>query len=374
MQAKILETVVYSGTKYLVGQLYDLEPEIYNAIYPSARYVDDAMSVLDDFLSLDVDFTKYWTYPMDGYGRLNRFFSSNFKFNHKSNKHLFCGTPGILTNVGGLTKKKILFTMFESDKIPTDWLRYLNDSADVIIVPSNFCKDVFIKSGVTTDIHVLPLFYIPSRNKLTPRSDDIFTFGHQNAFIMGHQKGDDVLMRAFIKAFGDDKDVRLILKGRKHHYQALDHDFVKECKKHKNIEIVLEDYTDDEVYDKFYSRLDCFVFPSRGEGFGMPPLEALSVGIPVIATDGHSLADYRDLFMPIKTKGKCDSYYVGRVKDSENSHWVQIDEKHLVKQLIEMRKNYNDYKYKAYAQLDVVRDLYSPQTFAKMFSNLIGRL
>lgn len=42
--------------------------------------------------------------------------------------------------------------------------------------------------------------------------------------------------------------------------------------------------TDEEKYD-LLSRCHCFVFPSRAEGFGLPPLEAVSYGKPVLVSD-----------------------------------------------------------------------------------------
>lgn len=40
-----------------------------------------------------------------------------------------------------------------------------------------------------------------------------------------------------------------------------------------------------------YSTADVFVFPSLIEGFGLPPLEAMACGTPVVASDGSSLPE-----------------------------------------------------------------------------------
>ena len=40
-----------------------------------------------------------------------------------------------------------------------------------------------------------------------------------------------------------------------------------------------------------YGHAELFVFPSRYEGFGLPPLEAMACGTPVIASDATSLPE-----------------------------------------------------------------------------------
>lgn len=43
-----------------------------------------------------------------------------------------------------------------------------------------------------------------------------------------------------------------------------------------------------------YQRAQMFVYPSRYEGFGIPPLEAMACGAPVIATRTGAIAEYAD--------------------------------------------------------------------------------
>lgn len=42
---------------------------------------------------------------------------------------------------------------------------------------------------------------------------------------------------------------------------------------------------------KFYNAADLFVFPSLYEGFGLPPLEAMACGCPVIVSNTSSLPE-----------------------------------------------------------------------------------
>ncbi len=47
----------------------------------------------------------------------------------------------------------------------------------------------------------------------------------------------------------------------------------------------------DDALVALYRGADCFVFPSRGEGFGLPPLEAMSCGTAVVASRASSLPE-----------------------------------------------------------------------------------
>ncbi len=55
--------------------------------------------------------------------------------------------------------------------------------------------------------------------------------------------------------------------------------------------IVYMDYVPAEDLPLFYSHADAFVYPSLREGFGIPPLEAMACGTPVISSCGGSLPE-----------------------------------------------------------------------------------
>ncbi|QSJ18555.1 glycosyltransferase family 4 protein [Nostoc sp. UHCC 0702] len=51
------------------------------------------------------------------------------------------------------------------------------------------------------------------------------------------------------------------------------------------------DYLSDELVALFYSKADVFVYPSHYEGFGLPVLEAMTLGTPVVASNTSSIPE-----------------------------------------------------------------------------------
>ena len=55
--------------------------------------------------------------------------------------------------------------------------------------------------------------------------------------------------------------------------------------------IIFTGFIDDEDLADVYGYARFFVYPSMYEGFGMPPLEAIACGTPVISSDAGSLKE-----------------------------------------------------------------------------------
>lgn len=56
-------------------------------------------------------------------------------------------------------------------------------------------------------------------------------------------------------------------------------------------QIILTGYVSDAEKNTLYRYADAFIFPSLYEGFGIPPLEAMSFGCPVVCSDAASLPE-----------------------------------------------------------------------------------
>ena len=225
---------------------------------------------------------------------------------------------------------RLIYTMFESTKIPDEWVEYLIE-ADEVLVPSKWCKGVFAKAGIKTT--VVPLgydedTYKPIKRKPKHKTKQPFTFLHYNAF--NARKGFLELFKAFTQEFDPAEPVRLILKTN---LQAIPGSFPVNPRQYPNIEIITESYGDKEMQD-LMARSDCFVFPSRGEGFGITPLEAMATAMPTIVPNAHGITEYFDrrYMYEVKVKGECPALYT-RYKGEDVGKMVECDVKHLQAQM-----------------------------------------
>lgn len=231
---------------------------------------------------------------------------------------------------------RLVMTMFESDKIPEDWPDYLK-MADEVIVPSKWCHDVFLKSGVETT--VVPLGYNDRifnyiERKIPVEHDEPFTFIHYNTFNM--RKGFAEVFEAFNKEFKTNEPVKLILKTTDR--RAPIPIFPQE---YPNIEVITGTVSEQELAN-IIGRANCMVYPSRGEGFGITPLEAMATGIPAIVPNAHGISEYFNskYMLEVKADERCPGLYV-RFKGQDVGEMVVCDVDDLRKQ---MRYAYNHQK------------------------------
>jgi glycosyltransferase involved in cell wall biosynthesis len=84
------------------------------------------------------------------------------------------------------------------------------------------------------------------------------------------------------------KDLNLVLVGGRDYFYNRLEKFIKE-NQIKNVHLT-GFVTDDELAE-FYKQAECYVFPSLYEGFGLPPLEALSFDCPAVSSNRSSMPE-----------------------------------------------------------------------------------
>ena len=226
---------------------------------------------------------------------------------------------------------RVGFTMLETDRIPEEWVRQAN-LMDEVWCPSEFNRKTFNDSGVTRPIYVVPLGVDPDyfNPKLKSRRvTDNFTF--LSIFEWGERKAPEVLLHSFNREFRATEPVILICKVTNVDAGVNVHDEIRKLEldpRGGRIVFSLNDLIPTYQLGVLYRSADCFVLPTRGEGWGMPIIEAMACGLPVIATDWSAHCDFmtdtnsyplevRDL---IPAVAKCPYYSGFRWADPSRSH------------------------------------------------------
>ncbi|WCK54486.1 glycosyltransferase family 4 protein [Aneurinibacillus sp. Ricciae_BoGa-3] len=195
----------------------------------------------------------------------------------------------------------ILNTVWETTKIPNNWFPNIN-KFDAVIVPSLQNKNALINSGVKVPIYIVPHGvyanqFKPANPKLSIKNTEgkfvfISVFGFQ------HRKNPETLLRAYWKEFSQKDKVILVIKTngyRRHETHKWIEKQISAYKKQLGFGartapiVILTGFKNLNQLKGLYTRGNAFVLPTRGEGVGLPFLESLASGVPVITTrwGGH---------------------------------------------------------------------------------------
>lgn len=226
---------------------------------------------------------------------------------------------------------KIGYTMLEVNGLPQEWVRQCNQMNEVW-VPSSFNAETFRNSGVRVPIHVIPLgvdrhFFHP-RIRST-RFSDKFTF--LTVFEWGERKAPMEMLQTFLDEFRED-DVLLVCKIMNYDPAVHVHQELSQLKLQQarcQIKILYNQELPNYQLGSLYRAADCFVLATRGEGWGMPILEAMASGLPTIATNWSAQTDFLNEHTgyPIRVKrlipavAKCPYYH--------GFSWAEPDYEHM---------------------------------------------
>lgn len=203
---------------------------------------------------------------------------------------LLCSTPAHLLRYRE-GQRLVVMTMWEATNLPEPFRESLH-LFDTVLVPSQ--QNVELFSPFHPDVRYVPLGIDPEVWKQTRRTPPTNRF----TFLIGGsgpRKGLDVAYKAFLAAFpdsswGDGPEPWLLMKSPRHT------PFVGSRIMQINGRLSAED----EV--ALYATSHCYLQPSRGEGFGLQPLQAIAQGCPTILTDAHGHASFAHLGIGISAE------------------------------------------------------------------------
>ena len=192
---------------------------------------------------------------------------------------------------------------WEYGEIPRAWADAALANVDEMWCYSEYVRAMYVRAGMPAQLlHRLPLgvdplVFRPDGPRGGPTTRGTFRFLFLGGTIW--RKGADIAVNAFLRAFTAADDVALIVKdvGVNTSYRGqTQHETIGALAARADVaELVYTDATlDDAEMAALYRGVDVVVAPFRGEGFGLPMLEAMACGTPVICTAGGAADDFID--------------------------------------------------------------------------------
>lgn len=183
-------------------------------------------------------------------------------------------------------KNITIVTICETESVHEDFALIFKDIKRVV-VPSEFCKQAFLKQFPDIEFHVVPAYVPP------PRPYVFYTIGNMT----DRRKNFEKLLQTFVKL--NDPNTMLVVKQQSNCPITVDV---------PNVQIINEQL-DDHQMDLLHRQCDCYINFSHSEGIGMGPVEAALRDKPVIIPEFGATREY------VKTPYTipCEKVPVGKV-------------------------------------------------------------
>jgi len=180
--------------------------------------------------------------------------------------------------------KKLEKSILKADKIiavskntKKDILQYFNVSPDRIAV---------VYHGISDKFKILP-----NKKELKKILESKYNLTGKYILSVGTietRKNIANLVFSYVKIKGKIKDVKLVLIGGQGYGYGFLSRLIKEMKEY---DVIYYQYLEHNDLPLFYNCAEVFVYPSFYEGFGLPVLEAMKCGVPVVTSKNSALSE-----------------------------------------------------------------------------------
>ncbi len=297
-----------------------------------------------------------------------------------------------------LAKKNIGISAFvETDRCNPAWIDKCNEM-DAVIVPSTFTKTVAKRSGnLITPIYVIPEWYnekIDNEN-ITPiaiKPSPKFNF-LMIGTITGRSANNDRKnlfygIKWFCEKFKDNKKVGLVLKTSYGRGTTIDkkmttdtiENILNEVRtgKFPKVNILHGNMTQEEIASIYkHKKINCLLAPTRGEGYGLPIIEAAASGMPVVATGWSGHTDFLEDGYYTKLDYSLKAISEDRVDSRifiKGTRWASIDELDFKQKLQKVVDNYQLHLNKASKLQKNIKKNFSKPSVIRAYNSLYEKL
>lgn len=302
-------------------------------------------------------------------------------------------------------------TMFETDRLPLDWVRACNEM-DAVWVPSAFHRETFRGAGVeASKLAIVPAALDASEYALAQNEENLQAaisalpdgerdllesiraeqerdkFVFLSIFDWTLHKGWDVLLRSFVRAFEGRNDVVLLLRvwstlnhgaagiqnqARELLAKELGHDLLADGR----IRFVSQRLSRSGLC-ALYAACDSFVLPSRGEGWGRPYMEAMACGKPTIGTDWSGNTAFMNkgnsYLLPCRIQDVPERGW-REISTYKGHRWAEPDERALIETLRRVREDQSGNQAIGRRAREEILSLYNRPTIARQVLETLQKL
>jgi glycosyltransferase involved in cell wall biosynthesis len=255
-------------------------------------------------------------------------------------------------------QRTVLSTMWETEQLPESFREGLGNF-DQILVPSE--QNLALFSQYHDNVAKVPLGVDAWDWRYRPRQAPSTRF----VFLIcgnSNRKGLDLAVAAYTRLFRSfprksPRPVLIIKSTEPYDTQGLN-DGVQ------NVTGWLSDYEEQELYASAH----CYLQPSRGEGFGLMPLQAIAQGCPTILTAAHGHAEFANLGWPVKAGRSEADYFI----HGDGGQWWEPDLDQLCARMDEVYRDYDLAAKEAKVSSDLAHQVFSWERCAERTVEAIG--
>lgn len=319
--------------------------------------IDPAMHLLYVH-STAIGYARYGVKLADALTRAGVKIDDRLDPDHPDPHHLVCWVSTPVHAAGWFDgQHAVLSSMWETQNMPESFREGMHNF-DRILVPSD--QNVELFGRYHPNVTKVPLGVDTTEWAYRPRQPPVDTF----KFLIGGsgtRKGLDLAYKAFRKVFktwpGDMPRPTLQFKSPR------PVEYVGE-----RIEVIGGRISDQAERD-LYGAAHCYLQPSRGEGFGLQPLQAIAQGLPTVLTDAHGHADFAQLGYPISATSVPADYFIY----GDAGLWWEPSLDELCQQMEYVYYHYDEACALAQISSKIAHERFSWERCADNFMAAIGR-
>jgi glycosyltransferase involved in cell wall biosynthesis len=282
----------------------------------------------------------------------------------------------------------------ETDKCNPEWVVACN-KMDAVIVPSEHVKSCLTNSGpVFKPITVIPESFVDAiKDENLPQLPSFST--DFNFLVFGQFTGNNPMndrkntfntIKWMCEAFKDDPSVGIVLKTNMGRNTRIDRNVTKNTLVQylrevrptgfPKLHLLHGDMSDEEVASLYvHPQIKALVTLTRGEGFGLPILEAAASGLPVIATGWSGHMDFLKHGKFVNVFYHLNELHPSRVDDKifiKGTRWANPSEDDFKKKILKFRSSHTVPRQWATEMKSVLRSTYDFNDISKMYDNLLS--